>query len=136
MSEQEISVSGASPATDRDIFYHEMANILLRKRLGLLDTVERLKVSGGIVELDQTVQGRLSRMDAMAQQQMAKAGHTRLTIELQRVDAALKRFEEDRYGVCCRCKEDIQAERLMADPAAPFCMACVEEIAAEKADRP
>ncbi|MEY2115068.1 MULTISPECIES: TraR/DksA family transcriptional regulator [Rhodanobacter] len=136
MSEQEISVSGAHPTTDRRTFCHEMANVLLQKRLDLMETIEQLKASGGTVELDQTLQGRLSRMDAMAQQQMAKAGHTRLTIELQRISAALKRFEEDRYGVCCRCKEDIQAERLMADPAAPFCMGCVEEIAEEKADRP
>jgi DnaK suppressor protein len=136
MSEQEISMSGASRFTDRSAFCHEMANILLQKRFDLTATIERLKVSGGIVELDQTVQGRLSRMDAMAQQQMAKAGHTRLTIELQRISAALKRFEEDRYGICCRCKEAIPAERLMADPAAPFCMECLEEIADEKANRP
>ena len=136
MSEQKISVSGASLFTDRSAFCHEMANILLQKRLDLMATLEHLKASGGTVELDQTLQGRLSRMDAMAQQQMAKAGHTRLTIELQRINAALKRFEEDHYGVCCRCKEAIQAERLMADPAAPFCMECVEEIAEEKADHP
>jgi len=136
MNEQGIPISGAGVSADRSAFCHEMANVLLQKRADLTQTIEQLKDAGGTVELDQTRMGRLSRMDAMAQQQMAKAGHTRLTIELQRISAALKRFEEDRYGVCCRCKDAIQAERLMADPAAPFCMACLEEIAEEKADRP
>jgi len=67
-------------------------------------------------------------MDALSQQHMARAGRSRQLIQLKRVEAALKRFEEGRYGECCRCHEPIPSQRLAADPATPFCMDCLQEI--------
>jgi DnaK suppressor protein len=81
------------------------------------------------VALDQTTQGRVSRIDAITQQQMAKAGRTHLQLQLERIRAALERHEAGRYGLCCRCELDIGLERLTADPATPFCLECVEELA-------
>jgi DnaK suppressor protein len=114
-----------------------MANTLLQKRLDVTELAEHMKLSSQPVELDQTRLGRLSRMDAMSQQEMAKAGHSRLMIELQRIEAALARFEQGRYGICCRCKVVISADRLTIDPATPFCMECQQEVADQNAaDRP
>lgn len=76
------------------------------------------------VELDQTRTGRLSRMDALAAQAMADAGERRARIELQRIDAALARLEAGSYGDCAACGEPIEAARLEASPATPFCVAC------------
>jgi DnaK suppressor protein len=86
------------------------------------------------VELDQTLQGRVSRIDAITQQQMAAASRSRLKIELGRIDAALARAGRGEYGLCCRCHEAIDPGRLQADPSGPFCLDCVEEIAAERAE--
>ena len=41
-----------------------------------------------------------------------------------RVDAALRRLAEGRYGVCDRCGQPIGAERLAARPAAATCVLC------------
>ncbi len=75
------------------------------------------------VELDQTQQGRLSRMDAMQQQAMAAETQRRRRRDVQLVQAALKRLDEGEYGYCVNCGEAVEAERLALDPATPFCIA-------------
>jgi len=40
------------------------------------------------------------------------------------LDAALRRLEEGRYGVCDRCGQAVGAERLAARPAATTCIGC------------
>lgn len=76
------------------------------------------------VELDQTRTGRLSRMDAMAAQAMAKAGEQRARVELRRIDAALARLDAGTYGDCAACGGAIEPARLDASPATPFCLTC------------
>lgn len=76
------------------------------------------------VELDQQSVGRLSRMDSLQVQAMAKAADARRAMELRRIDAALERVEEGDYGYCVECGEEIEAKRLDVDPAAPRCAGC------------
>jgi DnaK suppressor protein len=78
------------------------------------------------VELDQTTQGRLSRMDAMRMQATAKESDRRRQSELARVKGALKRMEEGAYGECVACGEDIAPRRLESDPAVPTCVQCAQ----------
>ncbi|GAB4143600.1 MAG: TraR/DksA C4-type zinc finger protein [Sphingomonadales bacterium] len=77
------------------------------------------------VALDQQSVGRLSRMDAMQVQAMSLAAKQRRAQQRQRIEAALQRIEQGDYGYCVRCGASIAAERLKADPTAPFCRACV-----------
>jgi DnaK suppressor protein len=79
-----------------------------------------------VVELDQTRVGRLSRMDAMQLQAMAKAGQARARLELGRIDAALRRLEEGTCGECLDCGEAIAERRLDANPTADRCVGCAE----------
>lgn len=76
------------------------------------------------VELDQTSVGRLSRMDAMQNQAMAQATERRRQAELVRIKQAFKRLEEDEYGFCVECGEEIALKRLEIDPAAAACVKC------------
>lgn len=85
---------------------------------------------GAPVELDQTRVGRLSRMDAMQQQAMARAAARRTELELQRLRSALDRLRAGEYGYCVKCEEEIAAGRLRADPATLLCIDCAR--AAEK----
>ncbi len=41
---------------------------------------------------------------------------------LQDVDAALERLDNDIYGLCQVCHEPVEAERLLANPLARFCL--------------
>lgn len=76
------------------------------------------------VELDQQSIGRLSRLDSMQVQAMARASDVRRNQEIRRIDAALKRVDEDEYGWCVECGEAIAPKRLEIDPAAARCAGC------------
>ena len=78
------------------------------------------------VALDQQSVGRLSRMDAMQQQAMAQATERQRAVEVSRIGNALKRLDEDEYGACAECGEDISEKRLQVDPAATHCVKCAE----------
>jgi len=79
------------------------------------------------VELDQTMVGRLSRMDALQNQAMALEAERRRAVEIQRIDAALQRIEEGEFGYCTVCGEDIEPKRLEYDPTVPACITCAQE---------
>jgi DnaK suppressor protein len=90
--------------------------------------LEKLSDTGddpaGVVELDQTRVGRLSRMDALQAQAMARASRQRRAGRLREIDAALRRIEDGSYGDCRRCEEPIDPRRLDADPVARLCIDC------------
>ena len=81
-----------------------------------------------VVELDQTRQGRLSRMDAMQAQAMNQATGAQRRQTLIDIDAALARIEDGSYGECLECGEDINPKRLEAAPANPHCITCAEAL--------
>ena len=97
---------------------------LVEEREALLDVEESATEATNTVELDQTRVGRVSRMDAMQSQAMAKESDRRRRLTLQRIDSALRRMDEGEYGYCVACGEEIAASRLEADPAAPLCIEC------------
>ncbi len=76
------------------------------------------------VELDQAKVGRLSRMDAMQQQQMAKAAQRGYQRRLALAKSALSAMDGGDYGFCKRCEEPIGFKRLQARPESPFCLEC------------
>jgi len=77
------------------------------------------------VELDQPI-GRLSRMDAIQQQNMAAATRQAAQLRLKQVDTALRRIEQNEYGICMECEEDVGYSRLKARPEALLCVGCQE----------
>lgn len=101
-----------------------MRDRLLELRKELEAEVETAEGSAAIVELDQSKVGRLSRMDALQAQAMAKASGHRHDARLRGITAALKRIEDGEYGYCLACDEPINPRRLEFDPAATLCIAC------------
>ncbi|MFC4352069.1 TraR/DksA family transcriptional regulator [Fodinicurvata halophila] len=99
---------------------------LLQERETLLQQGENTSADRRPVELDQQSVGRLSRMDAMQVQAMAKASEQRRHARLRKIDAALKRIDEDEFGYCVACGEEIAPKRLDLDPTVPRCIDCAE----------
>lgn len=91
--------------------------------------IEDARVAGAearaIVELDQDMQGRLSRMDAMERQAMAEANEQRRILRLKQIGAALARMDAGEYGFCMDCGEEIAPARLDAEPCVLKCGDCV-----------
>ena len=100
-----------------------------RQRLqAMLDDIQAEDALGqdgqATVTLDQQSVGRLSRMDALQQQAMAKATAGRRAAQVQRIKAALKRLDEGEFGYCADCGEDIAPARVELDPTALKCLDC------------
>ena len=101
-----------------------MREKLLKMRDELQQLASTADEAASVVELDQTKVGRLSRMDALQSQAMAQASVQRREVMLRRIDAALKRIDDDEYGYCRDCGEAIDPRRLEIDPTALLCIAC------------
>ena len=94
-------------------------------RLAALDKEDAAaEASTKPVELDQQAIGRLSRMDALQNQAMAQAQVRRREQERVRIRAALKRIEDEEFGYCTDCGEEIEPARLSADLTIPRCLDC------------
>jgi len=98
---------------------------VLRVALDALDAEDVLGRDGQkTVVLDQQSVGRLSRMDALQQQAMAKATQGRRAVSRTRIQAALSRIDEGEFGYCTECGEEIPVRRLELDPTSPTCVSC------------
>ena len=90
----------------------------------LAGQLDRLGEDSRPVTLDQQAVGRLSRMDAMQQQQMAAANAGHIRAHLSRVQRALAAMESGDFGICQDCGGDIAFARLKIRPDSPLCVAC------------
>ncbi|NCF25467.1 MAG: TraR/DksA family transcriptional regulator [Gammaproteobacteria bacterium] len=97
---------------------------LIAMREALEDSAGTGDDPAAVVQLDQARVGRLSRMDALQAQAMAKASGQRRVAQLREIDAALRRIDEGSYGNCERCEEPVDPRRLDADPTARLCIDC------------
>ena len=77
----------------------------------------------GVVELDSSI-GRLSRMDALQNQQMALELKRRQENQVLRIENAFKRLAKGQYGLCGKCKKPIEEDRLEVFPDAVTCVRC------------
>ena len=89
-------------------------------------TLEQSKAAALPVTLDQSAVGRVSRIDAIQQQQMASASRRRARGRLEKVRAALRALDDEEYGECRRCEEPIDRRRLDTRPESPVCVRCQE----------
>ena len=101
----------------------ELEGDLRDLQTSLKSLLESSKGSTQAVEPDRAI-GRLTCMDAIQQQSMAKANRATYQLRLQQAEQALRHLEEDDYGYCRRCDEDIGYRRLKAKPETPFCVNC------------
>ncbi len=91
------------------------------------DLEAQLNIADGAakpVTLDQQSVGRVSRIDAIQQQQMALANRQQAIALQQYIESALRRIADGSYGDCLECGETISDARLQAQPWASLCINC------------
>lgn len=103
----------------------ELRRRLEERRLELRTLIEEWRRSDQPVSPDKAI-GRLTRQDALQQQQMSAELARRYELELVRVQNALEALEQGTYGICQRCGEPIAAARLNAMPHATVCVLCAD----------
>lgn len=102
----------------------ELDLLLKKKQAELRSQLEHNRESADPVTLDQQSVGRVSRMDAIQQQQMSVANREQAALLLKAITSALNRIDKQEYGYCLECDEPVGFARLQAQPQAPFCLAC------------
>ncbi|MFV2053041.1 TraR/DksA family transcriptional regulator [Aliiroseovarius sp. YM-037] len=90
----------------------------------LADETQRGTEGTKTVMLDQQSVGRLSRMDAIQNQAIAQAAQARREQLKSRIQSALARIEEDEFGYCVECGDEIAPKRLDLDPTTTICVTC------------
>jgi len=111
----------------KDIDIDALKARLLEMKAELARLAHEHEHDSDVVELDQTTQGRLSRMDALQGQAMAQEVARRREAEMRRIDSALQRIDDDEFGYCVACGEEIAPKRLKLDPATPNCIDCARD---------
>jgi len=108
------------PSPDKQIYYQ-----LINTRLDELNQEDDLGHSSqAVVALDQQSVGRLSRMDALQAQAMAQAAQTRRDTQRSALLNARKRLDDNAFGTCYDCGDDIAPKRLAFNPAVQLCLSC------------
>ena len=79
--------------------------------------------SAAAVEPDKGL-GRLSRMEAMQDQQMVLELRRRKKRQKLEVQNALARIDDGKYGKCIFCGKEIAFDRLEAFPEVQTCVSC------------
>jgi DnaK suppressor protein len=97
---------------------------LLAEQAELSAASDSTRESRKPVTLDQQSVGRLSRMDALQGQAMAKGLEARRASRGRAIAAALERIEQGEFGFCEDCGEFIGQGRLDVDPCATRCVSC------------
>lgn len=90
----------------------------------LEEALQDANASAATVVLDQNSIGRLSRMDAMQQQNMAMANQRSLSARLAKTQKAITAFASGDYGYCEDCGETIAEGRLQLYPESDTCLSC------------
>jgi len=119
-TEERTGMSGAPTAQ----FMSERRQQLLTLIAELEQLTKDTADSVAAVTLDQTKVGRLSRMDALQGQALAKETRRlrEQTIALARI--AITRLDAGEYGDCEECGEWINPKRLEMDPVTRHCIEC------------
>lgn len=104
----------------------ELRRSLERKEAELLASVDAQSANISPVSPDASL-GRLTRLDAIQQQQMAKAQLANAQQALTRVQQILTSWDDAIAGLCRNCDDPIGYERLMRVPESLICMECLED---------
>jgi DnaK suppressor protein len=68
--------------------------------------------------------GRLTRMEAMAEQEVSQKILDESNLRLTRLQNALSRIGKPMFGICIECEEEIGIERMKIRPESVRCVEC------------
>ncbi len=91
----------------------------------LLSEIELLKERAKPVAPDNAI-GRLSRMEAINEKSVCEANLSSAKLRVEKLQQAIKRLENDDFGICAICEEPIPERRLELIPESTVCVRCLE----------
>lgn len=83
------------------------------------NSIKNAEIDSGSGEEVDAIQARIL---ALANKQLAE----RDKLSILKIDNALKRIENNSFGVCVHCGDDIEDKRILSNPSSAFCISCLE----------
>ncbi|MBI9099689.1 MAG: TraR/DksA family transcriptional regulator [Spirochaetaceae bacterium] len=108
-------------------FISNMRQVLLKTKEGILKTLmhENEDFRAAVEDMGVKDLGDVASTDIDCRI-LEVVGHQD-KLRLNKVEAALVRLENDKYGICAKCNKKISMARLEAIPYAVFCIECKTE---------
>ena len=107
---------------------NQLIKLLKAQQKQLQQQIDNSETDVQPVTLDQQSVGRVSRIDAIQQQQMAIANREQDRKLLIAIRKSLVRVDNDEYGYCLECAEPVGFARLEVQPQAEYCVRCQEKM--------
>lgn len=106
--------------SDQMFYFEDKIDALIQQ---IQAEIEKTSSDTAAVSPDNAI-GRISRMDSILSQEIAKAAVVRKQQRIMALHGARVRLHEGTFGWCVSCMKDIELERLEATPEATLCLAC------------
>ena len=90
------------------------------------DELERIVRNRDAITIEKSADA-LDEVQHASERELAIRNLDRESNLLRNVRSALRRIEDESFGICMHCEEEISPKRLAAVPWAPFCIQCQEQ---------
>ena len=90
------------------------------------DELERIVRNRDAITIEKSADA-LDEVQHASERELAIRNLDRESNLLRNVRSALRRIDEETFGICMHCEEEISPKRLAAVPWAPFCIQCQEQ---------
>jgi DnaK suppressor protein len=90
------------------------------------DELERFVRNRDAITIEKSADA-LDEVQHASERELAIRNLDRESNLLRNVRLALRRIDDESFGICMHCEEEISPKRLAAVPWAPFCIQCQEQ---------
>jgi RNA polymerase-binding transcription factor len=90
------------------------------------DELERIVRNRDAIAIEKSADA-LDEVQHASERELAIRNLDRESNLLRNVRSALRRIEDESFGTCLHCEEEISPKRLAAVPWAPYCIQCQEQ---------
>ena len=90
------------------------------------DELERIVRNRDTITIEKSADA-LDEVQHASERELAIRNLDRESNLLRNVRLALRRIDDESFGICMHCEEEISPKRLAAVPWAPFCIQCQEQ---------
>lgn len=104
----------------------ELKKIVLATQDEILHEIEELEIKTAPIAPDCSL-GRLTRLDAMQEKSLNEAVLEKAKIRLKKIAFVLRKIDNEDYGLCSICEEEIPYGRLCIVPESTICVSCANE---------
>jgi len=105
---------------------NNLKKIILTTKNEIIHEIEELEIKTAPIAPDCSL-GRLTRLEAMQEKSLNQAVLEKAKIRLKKIDFVLTKIDNEDYGECSICEEEIPYGRLCIVPESTICVSCANK---------